>query len=44
LAKFEGIDLVGFHGQTLAHAPGKQGTLQMDDGAALAEHLKTHII
>jgi anhydro-N-acetylmuramic acid kinase len=44
LAKFEGIDLVGFHGQTLACAPRKQGTLQMGDGAALAEHLKTHII
>ena len=43
LAKFEGIDLVGFHGQTLAYAPRKQGTLQVDDGAALAEHLKTPI-
>ena len=43
-AKFEGIDLVGFHGQTLAYAPRKQGTLQVDDGAALAEHLKTPIV
>jgi anhydro-N-acetylmuramic acid kinase len=36
LTKFEGIYLVGFHGQTLAHAPRKQGTLQAGDGAALA--------
>lgn len=44
LAKFEGIDLVGLHGQTLAHTPRKQGTLQVDDGAALAEHLMTPIV
>ena len=42
-AKFEGIDLVDFHGQTLAYAARKQGTLQVDDGAALAEHFKTPI-
>jgi anhydro-N-acetylmuramic acid kinase len=43
-AKYEGIDLVGFHGQNLAYAPRKQGTLQVDDSAALAEHLKTPIV
>ena len=36
LAEFVDIDLVGFHGQTLAHAPRQQGTLQAGDGAALA--------
>ena len=29
-------DLIGFHGQTVAHAPRQQGTLQIGDGAALA--------
>ncbi|WP_373352686.1 anhydro-N-acetylmuramic acid kinase [Pseudoroseicyclus sp. CXY001] len=32
-------DLVGFHGQTLAHEPKGRGTLQAGDGAALAEAL-----
>ena len=36
LAKFEGIDLVGFLGQTLAHAPRKQGALQVGEGSPLA--------
>ena len=39
LAGFEGVDLIGFHGQTLAHAPRLQGTLQVGNGAALAEAL-----
>lgn len=34
---FEGIDLVGFHGQTLAHDPGGRGTHQAGSGAVLAE-------
>ncbi|NDV01719.1 anhydro-N-acetylmuramic acid kinase [Pseudoroseicyclus tamaricis] len=35
----EGVraDLIGFHGQTLAHEPKGRGTLQAGDGAALAE-------
>ncbi len=33
---FAGLDLVGFHGQTLAHDPRRRGTLQVGDGAALA--------
>tara|TARA_B110000208_G_scaffold170419_1_gene211945 strand:+ start:270 stop:1379 length:1110 start_codon:yes stop_codon:yes gene_type:complete len=44
LADFTDIDLVGFHGQTLAHAPRLQGTLQVGDGAALAEALKTPVV
>jgi anhydro-N-acetylmuramic acid kinase len=36
--------LVGFHGQTFAHAPRKQGTLQVGNGAALTEHLKAPIV
>lgn len=39
LAGFEGVELVGFHGQTLAHAPRQQGTLQVGDGEALAKAL-----
>lgn len=34
---FAGLDLVGFHGQTLAHEPRGRGTLQVGDGAALAQ-------
>lgn len=37
LGAFAEVDLVGFHGQTVAHAPRAQGTLQLGDGAALAE-------
>ena len=39
LAGFEDVDLIGFHGQTLAHAPRSRGTLQVGDGQALAEAL-----
>lgn len=34
--RFEGIDLVGFHGQTLAHDPRGRGTHQAGSGAVLA--------
>ncbi|TMM54822.1 anhydro-N-acetylmuramic acid kinase [Sulfitobacter sabulilitoris] len=44
LARFSGIDLVGFHGQTLAHAPRTRGTLQVGDGAALARHLGVPVV
>ncbi|WP_299626634.1 anhydro-N-acetylmuramic acid kinase [uncultured Tateyamaria sp.] len=37
LGQFAEVDLIGFHGQTVAHAPRAQGTLQLGDGAALAE-------
>lgn len=44
LAAFEAVDLIGFHGQTLAHAPRQQGTLQVGDGAALAEALGKPVV
>ena len=44
LAGYEGIDLVGFHGQTLSHAPREHGTLQVGDGAALAQALNTPVV
>ncbi|MBK0326775.1 anhydro-N-acetylmuramic acid kinase [Rhodobacteraceae bacterium F11138] len=37
LKTFAGLDLIGFHGQTLAHDPRGRGTLQVGDGAALAQ-------
>ncbi len=44
LQGFDDIQLVGFHGQTLAHAPRAQGTLQVGDGAALAEALDLPVV
>lgn len=44
LAGFKTIELIGFHGQTLAHAPRLQGTLQVGDGARLAEALKCPVV
>jgi anhydro-N-acetylmuramic acid kinase len=44
LSGFNDIDLVGFHGQTLAHEPRGHGTLQVGNGAALAEALQTPVI
>ena len=39
LAGFNAAEIVGFHGQTLAHDPGGRGTHQAGDGAALAQTL-----
>lgn len=39
LQDFRDCDLIGFHGQTLAHEPRGRGTLQVGDGVALAEAL-----
>ncbi|MEL7253880.1 MAG: anhydro-N-acetylmuramic acid kinase [Pseudomonadota bacterium] len=44
LAGFDGADLVGFHGQTLAHDPGGRGTHQLGDGAALAAALGRPVV
>lgn len=41
---FEDIDIIGFHGQTLAHEPGGRGTHQIGDGAVLAEVLRTPVV
>ncbi|PTQ68572.1 anhydro-N-acetylmuramic acid kinase [Celeribacter persicus] len=37
LSKLDGFELIGFHGQTLAHAPDEGRTYQAGDGAVLAE-------
>jgi len=44
LARFQGADLVGFHGQTLAHDPGGRGTHQAGDGTLLAEVLGLPVV
>ena len=44
LRGFEDIDLVGFHGQTLAHAPRTKGTLQVGDGGWLADALGCPVV
>lgn len=36
LADMDPVELIGFHGQTLAHEPRGRGTLQVGNGAALA--------
>lgn len=38
------IDLVGFHGQTVFHAPERRLTVQIGDGAALARHLSMPVV
>ena len=37
-------ELIGFHGQTLAHEPKGRGTHQAGDGAALAEALRRPVV
>ncbi len=44
LAGLEGADLVGFHGQTLAHDPAGRGTHQAGDGARLAQALGLPVV
>jgi anhydro-N-acetylmuramic acid kinase len=44
LAGFKGAELVGFHGQTLAHEPRGRGTYQIGDGAALADKLRLPVV
>lgn len=44
LREFEGADLVGFHGQTLAHDPRGRGTHQLGDGAHLARALGLPVV
>lgn len=39
LSRFEGAEVLGFHGQTLAHEPGGRGTHQCGNGTLLAEAL-----
>ncbi|WP_300516636.1 anhydro-N-acetylmuramic acid kinase [Aliiroseovarius sp.] len=44
LSGIEGADLVGFHGQTLAHEPQGRGTHQAGDGRVLAEVLGKPVV
>lgn len=44
LAGFERVDIVGFHGQTLAHAPEQKRTLQAGSGDVLAEALGVPVV
>jgi len=44
LAGFSDAQLVGFHGQTLAHEPGGRGTFQAGDGEALARALGIPVV
>ena len=39
LSRFDGAEVVGFHGQTLAHDPQGRGTHQCGNGALIAETL-----
>jgi anhydro-N-acetylmuramic acid kinase len=44
LRPFADVDLIGFHGQTLAHDPHGQGTFQAGDGSALAKALGRPVV
>jgi anhydro-N-acetylmuramic acid kinase len=44
LAQFPQAELVGFHGQTLAHEPGGRGTHQAGSGQRLAEALGKPVV
>ncbi len=44
LSEFEAVDLIGFHGQTLAHEPRGRGTLQVGDGVGLAQALGLPVV
>lgn len=41
---FEDVDIIGFHGQTLAHAPRAEGTHQLGDGTKLSEALGLPVV
>ena len=44
LSRFTGAEIVGFHGQTLAHEPKGRGTHQAGDGALLARALGLPVV
>lgn len=44
LSEFPEAELIGFHGQTLAHDPGGRGTHQAGDGRVLAEVLERPVV
>ena len=44
LSRFSGAQIIGFHGQTLAHDPRGRGTHQVGSGAVLAEVLGADVV
>ncbi|WP_163850394.1 anhydro-N-acetylmuramic acid kinase [Pseudooceanicola aestuarii] len=44
LSRFPEVDVIGFHGQTLAHQPRGRGTHQLGDGQALADRLGRRVV
>jgi len=44
LARFQGAEVIGFHGQTLAHDPRGRGTHQAGNGALLAQVLGMPVV
>lgn len=44
ISRFSNVELVGFHGQTLAHDPGGHGTHQAGNGALLAQVLGLPVV
>lgn len=44
LSRFSGAEVVGFHGQTLAHDPRGRGTHQAGDGNLLAQALNLQVV
>ncbi|WP_394177805.1 anhydro-N-acetylmuramic acid kinase [Yoonia maritima] len=44
MTRFAGVDIAGFHGQTLAHDPGGRGTHQCGDGRRIADGLGVPVV
>ncbi|MBK1636900.1 anhydro-N-acetylmuramic acid kinase [Rhodovulum adriaticum] len=44
MTRFEGVQIAGFHGQTLAHDPRGRGTHQAGDGQVLAQALGVPVV
>ncbi len=44
LSRFENVDLIGFHGQTVAHDPDNRRTHQIGHGQVLAEVLQRPVV
>ena len=44
ITRFSDAELVGFHGQTVAHEPNDRGTLQLGNGAVLAEVVEKPVV
>lgn len=42
--KLPGVDLIGFHGQTVIHRPAERFTVQIGDGQALARRLGLKVV